>query len=79
MHYILAVIKRINTIVHILFLKFLYGKSFISKGIGSIDSSTHFTILGSGKILLGKNVGMRRRCEISASETGIMNWGMMYS
>lgn len=75
MHYIFAGLNRINTLVHILWLKILYGKNFRCKSIGSIGSSCHFTIQDSGKILLGKNVGMRRRCEISASDKGTIELG----
>ena len=75
MYYIFAGINRLNTILHILFLKLLYGKKIICQGIGSIDHSSHFTIHDLGTIKLGKYIGMRRRCEISASDKGIIEFG----
>ena len=74
MHHISALLKRICTIVHLIYIKILHIKSFSFSGISIIGNSTRFTIIDKGRIVLGKNIGIRRNCEIAVSEKGIINF-----
>lgn len=75
MHYIVAGLKRIHTLIHLIFLKILYGKQFKFLWGGVIDYSSHVVIQDKGRICIGRKIGVRRRCEFSVSEEGIIEIG----
>lgn len=70
MHYIKAIISRICSLVHMIGLKMIYINSITFSGISIISNSSRFVVSHKGKINIGKNVGVRRYCEFSASENG---------
>ena len=70
MHYIDSILKRISTLIHFIIVKMFHVGHFSFKGISVVSNSTHFTINDQGCITLGKNIGIRRNCELSVSENG---------
>ena len=75
MHYISAILNRLFTMIHLSFVKIIHGKHFCFHGISIVSSTSHFNIHDNGRIILGKNVGIRRNCEISTSENGKIEIG----
>lgn len=65
-----GVTRRAVTFFHLSLLKILHYHKFSFSGVSSISNTSHFTLNDNGRIILGKNVGIRRYCEISASEQG---------
>ncbi len=70
MHYIDSILKRISTLIHFMIVKMFHLGHFSFKGISVVSNSTHFTINDQGCISIGKNIGIRRNCELSVSENG---------
>ncbi len=73
MHYIDSILKRISTLIHFMIVKLFHFGHFSFKGISVVSNSSHFTINDQGRITVGKNIGIRRNCEISVSEKGKIN------
>lgn len=73
MHYLFAVINRIKTLIYLIIIKVCNFSKFNFDGISVISISSLFKVSGNGYISLGKNIGIRRWCEISASENGEIN------
>lgn len=73
MHYLDSILKRINTLIHLTIVKMLHRGQFSFKGISVVNNSSHFTINDQGHIIIGKNIGIRRNCEVSVSENGKIN------
>mgnify|MGYP003249370727 FL=1 len=65
MHYLDSILKRINTLIHLTIVKMLHRGQFSFKGISVVNNSSHFTINDQGHIIIGKNIGIRRNCEVS--------------
>ena len=70
MHYLEATLNRILSLFHLIYLKIRYPKAFEFYGMSVISTSSHFSINDAGIIKIGKNIGIRRYCEFSASENG---------
>ena len=70
MHYINSIFKRIGTMIHVMIVKIFHIGHFSFKGFLVVSSSSHFTINDQGCITMGKNIGIRRNCEVSVSENG---------
>lgn len=75
MHYLLAILNRLFTLMHFVFIKVVHSKNFFFHGISVVGNTSHFNIHDDGKIVIGKNVGIRRNCEISVSENGKIEIG----
>lgn len=75
MHYFKAITNRINSFVHMLYIKILHFNSFEFSMYSNISNSCHFSINDYGKIRIGKGVGARRYCEFSVSENGKIDIG----
>lgn len=70
MKYLKAICRRVNSIIHCVFVKLQYPRRFFFKGHTLISPSVHFAIKDNGKIYIGKRVGVRRNSELSVSENG---------
>lgn len=57
-HYFGAALKRLVTMLHLFFLKVVYGKKILYRGKGVVDISSHFTVNDDGRIIVGKHIGV---------------------
>lgn len=70
MRYVKAIMHRLCSVIHCIWVKIIHPSSFDFCMEEIIASSTHFSIQDNGRISIGNKCGMRRNCELMVSENG---------
>lgn len=69
MRYIIAILRRVSSLIYLSFIKVMNLNKFKFSLIPVVSVSTRFSII-KGKIILGKNVGTRKNVEFRVSDGG---------